>query len=403
MKIALVTQEYPPETCGGVGSQTYMKATGLSGLGHEVFIISRSISGERTEKRTGNICVIRIAGMENKIADMREIVKWITYSVSLASEIESLHHHVNLDIIDFPEWSAEAYTHLLNRCAWNYIPTVIQLHGPLVMFAKTINWPEFNSDFYRVGTHMEATCVQLTDAVYSSSECSANWVRSYYSPKQEKIPVIHLGVDTKKFSPLSLEKYQRSTIIFVGKLLENKGVNELVEAACNLVKEFPDLQLRLIGPGEEKIIKLLKEKANALGAPNLLNFSGYVYKDDLPKELSCAHVFAAPSHYEGGPGFVYLEAMACGIPVVGCSGSGLDEIVTSGENGILVPPKNSKALEEALHKLLSDETYRKNTGMKAREYVLQEADSEICLKKLEAFYQSVLKSTVSLIKKKINL
>lgn len=398
MKIALISQEYPPETArGGIGSQTYTKAYGLSRLGHQVFVISRSIDLDRHEIMDENICVIRIPGLENSLPEMTEVVQWITHSVVVAAEIEALNLRVGLDIIDFPEWAAEGYTYLLNRTEWKRIPVVIQLHGPLVMFGHILDWPDMNSPFYKVGTHMEATCVQLADAVYSSSECSANWICSYYAPEIKSIPTIHLGVDSKVFAPKAVLKDKGPTILFIGKVVPNKGVVELVEAAVNLIKRFPNLRLRMIGRGDEEFIETLKEKANQSGAPHLLDFSGFVNKDDLPEELSRADIFAAPSWYEGGPGFVYLEAMACGLPVVGCSGSGVNEIVTSGENGLLIPPKNSKALEEALYKLLSDEPYKKNMGMKAREYVLQEADSEVCLKKLEAFYESVLKSTVGLI------
>jgi len=118
---------------------------------------------------------------------------------------------------------------------------------------------------------------------------------------------------------------------------------------------------------------------------------GYIHKADLPAELARATVFAAPSWYEGGPGFVYLEAMACGLPVVACSGSGIDEIVTNEVNGLLVPPKNCKALEEALSKILSNKTLAENMGANARKFVLQESDSRDCLKKLESFYEEVIK------------
>ena len=124
---------------------------------------------------------------------------------------------------------------------------------------------------------------------------------------------------------------------------------------------------------------------------NLLDFAGYQQKEDLPVELSKAHIFAMPSHYEGGPGFVYLEAMACGLPVIGCEGSGVAEIVSSGENGILVPPKNTKALEEAIRKLLKDEKLLNDMGHNARKYAVNYADSNMCLEKLEQFYLSVVR------------
>ena len=390
MKIALVSQEYPPETArGGIGSQTFTKAQGLAALGHEVFVIS-SGANQRTEKTENNITVIRIPGMETRIPEMTEPVQWLTRSIAVGVELEALHQRVTLNIIDFPEWAAEGYVHLLNRTPLNSVPVVIQLHGPLVMFAHTMDWPDIDSPFYSVGTHMEATCIQLADAVYSSAACSIEWIRKYYSPGKINIPVIHLGVDTVMFSSKPVGKNERPTIIFSGKIVQNKGVEELVEAAAKLVKTFPGLLLKMIGRGEENLIAKLKASAQRLHAPELLEFPGFMQKEELATALSQAHVFAAPSYYEGGPGFVYLEAMACGLPVVGCSGSGVDEIVTSGQNGILVPPKDSIALEKALEIILADAKKREVMGVNAREFVMKNADSSDCLKKLEGFYRSVV-------------
>ena len=391
LKIVLVSQEYPPETArGGIGSQTYAKAHGLVNLGHEVFVISRSTNTRRNETKNGQLTVIRIPGMEHQIPDMTEIVQWITHSAVVAAEIETLHERVQLDIIDFPEWAAEGYTYLLNRTAWNTVPAVIQLHGSLAMFSNVMNWPEKNSIFYEVGTHMESVCTRLADAVYTSSICSADWVQKYYDPGKKDIPVIHLGVDTNLFKPQPVPKNGRPTIIFVGKIVPNKGIKELVEASSEVVKKIPDLKLRIIGTGEQKLISDIESKAADSGAGNLLEFAGYIHKEDLPEELSKAHVFAMPSYYEGGPGFVFLEAMACGLPVIGCSGSGVEEIVVSGETGILVPPKNIKALKEAIEKILGDSNLSEVMAANARNYVLESVDSNKCLNKLETFYDSVI-------------
>jgi glycosyltransferase involved in cell wall biosynthesis len=380
MKIALVSQEY------------------LADLGHKVFVISSS-NEYRIEIIDGNITVIRIPGLEDYMYEMTDSVQWITHSFVVAAEIDALHKRVGLDIIDFPEWGGEGYIHLLNRTEWNYLPAVIQLHGPLVMFANEMNWPQKDSEFYFTGTHMEAKCVQLADAVYSSSECSAEWIRKYYKPKVIAIPIIHLGVNTKTFAPRQVEKNNRPLILFIGKIVPNKGVEELVDATCGLVNHFPDLQLKLIGNGNAGFIKHLQLKALDFGLPHLLDFAGFIHKEDLPYELSKAHVFAAPSYYEGGPGFVYLEAMACGLPVIGCSGSGVNEIIENEKNGLLVPPRNSKALKDALQKMLNDKAFAKKMGKNARDYVLQKADSEICVKQLEAFYRSVIE--ISAVKKEV--
>ena len=104
--------------------------------------------------------------------------------------------------MDLPEWGGEGYVHLLNRTPWKNIPTVVQLHGPLVMFAHTMGWPDLDSEFYRVGTMMEATCVRLADAVYSSSQCSIDWCAKHYGLDSRNVSVLHTGVDVDHFRPL---------------------------------------------------------------------------------------------------------------------------------------------------------------------------------------------------------
>jgi glycosyltransferase involved in cell wall biosynthesis len=392
LKIALVSQEYPPETArGGIGSQTYAKAKGLSIRGHNVFVISRSIDQNRHEIQEGNITVIRIPGLENMLPLMTPVVEWLTHSMVVATELEKLHETESLDIVDFPEWGAEAYTYLLNRNEWTKVPTVIQLHGPLVMLAHTIGWPKIDSDFYRLGSEMEAECVRLADAVYSSSQCSTQWIRKHYDRQRKDMPTIHLGVDTAAFAPQAVFKNSNPTIIFIGKVVANKGINELVEAAINLRADFPLLKLRIIGGGEEKFFDSLKRRAQHAGCNELLDFAGYKQKEELPVELSKAHIFAMPSYYEGGPGFSYLEAMSCGLPVIGCEGSGVEEIVTSGVNGLLVPPRNTEALEDAIRTILRDENLMNNMSRAAREFALTFADRDKCLDTLESFYLSVVK------------
>ena len=232
--------------------------------------------------------------------------------------------------------------------------------------------------------------MRLADAVFSSSQCSADWCAKHYDISRERIPVLHTGVDTEVFCPRPVAKARRPTIVFAGKLARNKGVCLLVEAGCRLAREFPGLHLRLLGRGESKIIEELKSIAQSAGLPDLLDLPGFMERMHVPEEFSRAHVFAAPSEYEGGPGFVYLEAMACGLPVIACKGSGAAEIVRSGENGLLVPPRDVEALTTALRSLLRDTAQSQALGEAARRFVLAEADSRACIKKLESFYAAVV-------------
>jgi glycosyltransferase involved in cell wall biosynthesis len=391
MRICLVSQEYPPETAkGGLGTQTFLKAQGLAALGHEVQVVSRSPDGAQTERMDGPVRLTRVPGFDTRLPLATEVADWLTYSAEVAVAVATLHARQAFDLVDFPEWAAEGYVHLLNRSEWNRVPTVVHLHGPLVMFAHTLSWPALDSEFFRTGTAMESACLRLADAVFSSSQCSADWCARHYVLDRQRIPVIHAGVDTCLFAPRAVPKAGRPTVIFAGKLARNKGVFELLEACAALRSEFPDLHLRLLGRGESQVRQELQALAVRLGQPELLELAGFVERTELPEHFSRAHLFAAPSRYEGGPGFVYLEAMACGLPVIACAGSGAAEVVRPGENGLLVPPGDLGALVSALRLLLCDTDQRQRMAERARQFVLADADSHACVLKLAAFYADVV-------------
>ena len=390
MRLVLVSQEYPPHTAfGGIGTQNHAKAHGLAALGHDVHVIAQSTDEQAHEFNDGPVRVTRIPGADHDLPLATEEARWITYSTRVAAAIAQLHARFPLDLVEFADWGSEGFVHLLNQTEWNHIPSVIHLHGPIVMFAHAIGWPDPDSDFYRVASMMEETCVRRADAVFSSSRCSAQWCERFHGLKSQAMPVIHTGVDSHIFRPCDVPKDERPTIIFVGKIERNKGVDLLVEAACRIAPQIPNLQVCLVGRGNAELTSQLQRRARVAGYPALLQFVGFVDHGQLPQHLSRSHVFAAPSEYEGGPGFVYLEAMACGLPVIACSGSGASEVVVPEENGLLVPPRDVDALVEALLRLLKQADLRHEIGQQARDYVVREADRELCLRRLESFYTSV--------------
>ena len=397
MKIALVSQEYPPETAhGGIATQTYMRAHGLTSLGHEVYVVSHSIDNNKHEYMDGSVHVTRIPGCYNRLRIYSEAVQWLTYSTEVAVAISNISLGTPLDLVVFPEYGGEGYIHLINQTDSNHIPSVVHIHGPLVMFANTMNWPEKNSEFYRVGSMMESTCLRLANAISASNKCSAKWCADAYGFEQSKMQVLYTGIDTSHFYPRAIPKAIHPTIIFVGSVRRTKGVHLLLEAACILAKDFPNLKVKIIGNGDPSILKELKVITAQAGVPEQLSLPGHIGRDELPYHLSDANFFAAPSVYEGGPGNVYLEAMACGIPVIACSGSGIDGIVTNMENGFLISPNNLSELIQAMRTLLENKNLCEALGKNARDYVLKEADSRQCMRKLESFYQSV--STKSFLK-----
>ncbi|HYC48361.1 MAG TPA: glycosyltransferase family 4 protein, partial [Burkholderiales bacterium] len=367
------------------------KAHGLAARGHEVHVITHGVRGIREESSAHGVHVTRIPGAVDGLALHTEAARWLCYSTLVAAEVAALNRRVPLDIVDFPEYGGEAYVHLLNRTDGESVASVVQLHGPLVMLAHTIAWPQRDSELYRTGTAMEAASVRLADAVFSSSRCSTQWCARHYALDAASVPVIHAGVDVDVFIPSRASQLSRPTVVFVGRVAESKGVGTLVDACCEIARRIPELRLCLVGRADAAFAQALAARARARGCPELLQLRGHVSNDALPEVLCAAHVFAAPSRYEGGPGFVYLEAMACGLPVVACTGNGASDVIAEARAGALVEPGDVAGTAEALTELLLDEERRARFSRAARDYAVAHADTRKCIAALEGFYQRVIR------------
>jgi glycosyltransferase involved in cell wall biosynthesis len=143
------------------------------------------------------------------------------------------------------------------------------------------------------------------------------------------------------------------------------------------------------GPQQSSLLKVLKARAGELGLADRVRFLGHVPYDELPRYVSGCDVFVAPSLYEPF-GMVYLEAMACAKPTVGCDAGGVPEIITHGENGLLVPPGDAAALASTLDGLLADPARRALIGQKARQMVLRTFSLPVIAERTEAHYEAAI-------------
>ena len=378
MRICLVSQEYPPETArGGIGTQTWNKAHTLARLGHTVHVLSCSrTSGHdlRTETEAG-VTLHRMRPPGEETGRDFPVYNSATYAVGYTWNIlRHLHRSmrtIEFDVIDFAEYGAEGFAYQLDRTLWNWVPVIVQLHAPLAMLAECVNWPPKDSDFYRVGTFMEGISIERADALMACSANIADFTAAFYRVPRESIDVVHCGVDAETFRPGDAKEGSpdRPTVLFVGNIAKNKGVKTVVSAVLRLRSKYPDIRLQILGTGDDGLREDLQHCARGSGADGNIEFHGFVERSGLPDFYRRANVFCSPALYEGGVANVYLEAMACGCPVVASTAGAAPEAVTNGKTGLLVPPEDEGAVAAALDRILGNEFLARQMGEAARRRV----------------------------------
>lgn len=172
--------------------------------------------------------------------------------------------------------------------------------------------------------------------------------------------VIPMGVHLPHVSPSSKEVPCGNIVLFVGRLVEWKGVDTLIRAMSYVKKEIPDAQLNIVGEGpfRDSLERLVRDT----GLTEVVRFFGKVNDEDLAGLYNSSSVFVLPSRtYQGlvmeGLGVVLLEAMSHGIPVIGSNVGGIPDIITDGENGFLVPEQEPVALAEKIVILVSKPSF----------------------------------------------
>jgi len=164
------------------------------------------------------------------------------------------------------------------------------------------------------------------------------------------------------------EQIRPLKILFSGRIIKEKGVFELISAFAEVSMQH-ECVLQLAGDGRDA--DSVKRHINYLGIENKVILSDWLQGDELRKAYQEAHIFVLPSWSEGFP-FVLYEAMEAGLPIITTKIRGMADELESGVHVCFVPPRNSKALAEAMHMLISDSQLRLEMGsnnlQKIREY-----------------------------------
>lgn len=227
---------------------------------------------------------------------------------------------------------------------------VIYTHGEEVVQAA-----------YNRLARLRGPALRASDMVIAVSSFTRDRLAGDFGVAPDRIRLVTNGVDLDRFSPGTGTGMAEPYILGVGRLIERKGFDRLIEAFATIADEFPAYSLRIAGKGpEEKNLAALAERLGPDGRIELLGGVGDAELLDLYRRCT---LFAMPNRTlpDGdteGFGLIFLEANACGKPVIGGRAGGAVDAVIDGETGLLVDGADVAAIADALRRLLGDEALR---------------------------------------------
>ena len=346
MRIDLISKEYPPAIYGGAGVHV---AELVKVLRKQIEVQVRCFGADRNEIDTK--AYGHAASFESSNAALQTI----------ATDLEMVSDISGADLVHSHTW----YANFAGQVASS-------LHGiPHLITAHSLEplrpWKEEQlGGGYRLSSWIERTAYEgATRIIAVSDGMRKDILKAYPQLDPDKVTVVHNGIDLTAFQSADNPDLVRSlgvnpdarSVVFVGRITQQKGLPYLLKAARELPK---DVQLVLCAgaPDTKEIQTLVTDLVEELKneRDNVIWIERHLSREELIAVLSSATVFACPSIYEP-LGIVNLEAMACSIPVVATATGGIPEVVADGETGLLVPIEqlqdgSGKPLDES--KFVSD-------------------------------------------------
>jgi len=373
----LLCSDYLPPYPGGVEVVVEKLSTQLADQNVDVTIFTLDSGDEPQLVNSDRIRVHRASTI-----DLTEVIGLQSqFSPASFTELHSLIETVDPDIV-----------HIHNRFFFTSLTTATlnalnQIDAPLIATLHLGKLDEVGGLSGLVARVYEQTVARAIfsqcDRIITVSEAVANHAQSI-GISSDSISVVPNGVDPNEFSPSS-KTDSGPSVLFVGRLIQNKGPQILLEAAPKVINSCPETEFSFVGTGP--LEESLQSRAQELGISENVHFKGYV--ESVAVEMKSADVFCRPSTSEGMP-LTLLEAMASALPAVVTPVAGVPEIVEDGQSGILVPTEDPDSTADNIITLLKNPFLRETIGTTARDYVVQEHSWDRRTERIKQIYQSLV-------------
>lgn len=205
------------------------------------------------------------------------------------------------------------------------------------------------------------------------------------------------GIDLRHYDPqlpevkteaAKIRKEDLFTFVFVGRIVGDKGINELTDAFERLKKESPAIRLLLVGKYEADLDPLSPTTSKIIDTDS--NIEAVGQQNDVRPWMAAADALVFPSYREGFPNVV-IEAGAMGLPAIVTDINGSREIIIEGENGLIIPPRNADALYAAMKEMVVNSALRESMASKARKLVADRYEQSYVRRCLKEYYTQILK------------
>jgi len=375
MRILIINSEYPP-IGGGAGNASANIARELVSLGQEITVLTAHFGTLPREVVQDDLHLIRIGALRRRL-DRSSAFEQIIFMVASCFHTLRLMRKWRPDVIvaffGVPSGAAAWCANIIAG-----IPYLISLRGGDV--------PGFRPYDFALYHKLVAPLLRLiwrrSAGLVANSWGLRNLAEAFDS--NAPINVIPNGVDLLRYAP-SKREWDSPRLLFVGRLVYQKGIDILLEALEG-IKSRP-WELSLVGDGPER--ETLHTLAKQYGILDRVSFKSWLDGDALLDQFHQANLFVFPSRHEGMPNAI-LEAMACGLPVIASSIAGNEELVIDGETGLLTHPEDPDALRRSLIELLENSDRRQQMGLASR----QRVDAEYSWGQITREYLALIEDVV---------
>jgi len=384
VRICFVTTNFPRYLGDSEGTFVWEAAKAISNEGHQVRVIAQHWPGIPTYEWIEDIEIIRprywwpesgerlrreggglpSVWQESWVARLQIIPFILIHTLTIA------YHARDCDIIH-AQWTLSAGTSLLSKMV-HRCPILATLQGSDI----------FHVTRHQIGAWITKSVLTYCDRISALSQALAIATSKLGIP-QSDIIIIPNGVDLSQFIPQPDSR--TPTLLYVGSLIERKGISFLLRAMSIIMQKHPTLRLVIVGNGPNE--SHLKKLTADLNLTEYVTFTGSLPPCEVQQLMKQAKVFILPS-VEEGLGVVLLEALACGTPIVASKVGGIPDVVTP-EVGILVSPADPLSLASGITSLLDDEQLWGKMSKKARIRAETNYDWQQIAKKYIKIYQEM--------------